>query len=217
MGVTSNKMTMQMNDYRGLSAYEIAVKNGFEGTEVEWLKSLKGDPGADGDFITVNGKRAVDGNVSVNATDIYMQPGLRDETVYDAISARVKKADVINTLDSDATDLPLSAAQGKLLYEKARAKADVTTVSVSLPKSAWVEDGDSDLYSQTASVDGITVDANKTSVIVSPPTDPEMETAYLECEVRARVQGAGTLGFTCSSLPEADLSANVMVVLHGGE
>lgn len=28
---------------RGASAYEIAVKNGFEGTEEEWLESLKGD------------------------------------------------------------------------------------------------------------------------------------------------------------------------------
>ena len=26
----------------GLSAYEVAVKNGFEGSEVEWLESLKG-------------------------------------------------------------------------------------------------------------------------------------------------------------------------------
>ena len=26
----------------GLSAYEVAVKNGFQGTEKEWLESLKG-------------------------------------------------------------------------------------------------------------------------------------------------------------------------------
>lgn len=32
----------------GESAYEIAVKNGFEGSETEWLKSLKGEPGKDG-------------------------------------------------------------------------------------------------------------------------------------------------------------------------
>lgn len=35
----------------GKSAYEIAVENGFEGTEQEWLASLKGpkgDPGKDG-------------------------------------------------------------------------------------------------------------------------------------------------------------------------
>ena len=33
---------------RGLSAYEIAVMNGFGGTEAEWLASLKGDAGLDG-------------------------------------------------------------------------------------------------------------------------------------------------------------------------
>lgn len=33
---------------RGYSAYEIAVQNGFEGTEEEWLASLKGDTGETG-------------------------------------------------------------------------------------------------------------------------------------------------------------------------
>ena len=33
----------------GLSAYEIAVKNGFEGSESEWLDSLKGENGEKGD------------------------------------------------------------------------------------------------------------------------------------------------------------------------
>lgn len=32
-----------------LSAYAIAVKNGFEGTEEEWLASLKGEKGDKGD------------------------------------------------------------------------------------------------------------------------------------------------------------------------
>lgn len=32
----------------GKSAYEIAVDNGFEGTEQEWLESLKGKDGTDG-------------------------------------------------------------------------------------------------------------------------------------------------------------------------
>ena len=36
-------------DMLTISAYGIAVKNGFEGTEAEWLASLKGDPGAKGD------------------------------------------------------------------------------------------------------------------------------------------------------------------------
>ena len=32
-------------DASGRTAYDVAVKNGFEGTEEEWLASLKGDPG----------------------------------------------------------------------------------------------------------------------------------------------------------------------------
>ena len=32
----------------GKSAYEIAVEHGFEGTEEEWLESLKGEPGPPG-------------------------------------------------------------------------------------------------------------------------------------------------------------------------
>jgi len=41
---------------RGYSAYEIAVQNGFEGTEEEWLASLKGDVGQQG----IDGKSAYD-------------------------------------------------------------------------------------------------------------------------------------------------------------
>ena len=33
---------------RGLSAYEVAVKNGFQGTEVQWLASLRGPSGPEG-------------------------------------------------------------------------------------------------------------------------------------------------------------------------
>lgn len=33
------------NGYDGKSAYEVAVKNGFEGSETEWLASLKGSSG----------------------------------------------------------------------------------------------------------------------------------------------------------------------------
>lgn len=36
----------------GKSAYEIAVDNGFDGTEEEWLESLKGKPGDKGDPFT---------------------------------------------------------------------------------------------------------------------------------------------------------------------
>ena len=34
--------------FRGASAYEIAVRAGYSGTEEQWLETLKGDKGADG-------------------------------------------------------------------------------------------------------------------------------------------------------------------------
>lgn len=35
----------RLNEIRGYSAYEVALLNGFEGTEAEWLASLKGEKG----------------------------------------------------------------------------------------------------------------------------------------------------------------------------
>ena len=53
----------------GKSAYEIAVENGFVGTEIEWLESLKGLDGKDG----INGKDGVDGAPGQDGID--GQPG----------------------------------------------------------------------------------------------------------------------------------------------
>lgn len=54
------------NTIHGKSAYEIAVIHGFDGTEEEWLESLKGADGKDGaagkDGIDgANGKDGIDG------------------------------------------------------------------------------------------------------------------------------------------------------------
>jgi hypothetical protein len=43
---------------RGLSAYEIAVIHGFEGTEEEWLASI-GSPGSGGTKVVVEGERLI--------------------------------------------------------------------------------------------------------------------------------------------------------------
>lgn len=52
----------------GLSAYEIALKNGFEGTEEEWLESLKGEDGKDG-APGANGKDGADGKDGKDGVD----------------------------------------------------------------------------------------------------------------------------------------------------
>jgi|SRR5690625_697309 len=60
----------------GESAYEIAVRNGFEGTEQEWLESLKGEKGANGqdgsdgaDGVSVVGATSDDTNIIFELSD----------------------------------------------------------------------------------------------------------------------------------------------------
>ena len=49
----------------GKSAYEVAVKNGFEGTEQEWLESLKGERGESGVYLG-SGDMPEDCNVQID-------------------------------------------------------------------------------------------------------------------------------------------------------
>ena len=57
-----------VNGIDGKSAYEIAVANGFIGTESEWLESLKGSDGRDG-ADGLPGKDGIDGEPGVDGTD----------------------------------------------------------------------------------------------------------------------------------------------------
>ena len=63
---------------QGKSAYEVAVLNGFKGTEAEWLASLKGKPGKDGQpgRDGVDGK---DGTVSFEELTDEQRESLRGE------------------------------------------------------------------------------------------------------------------------------------------
>ncbi len=58
----------------GLSAYEIAVSEGFEGTEAEWLASLKGEPGQDG-LPGRDGEPGVPGEDGLSAYEVAVNQG----------------------------------------------------------------------------------------------------------------------------------------------
>lgn len=58
----------------GKSAYEIAVANGFIGTESEWLESLKGAPGQDGSP-GADGQPGTDGTNGKSAYEIAVENG----------------------------------------------------------------------------------------------------------------------------------------------
>ncbi len=54
---------------RGKSAYEIAVDNGFKGSETDWLESLRGESGQNG----LDGKDGVNFNEGYTVTDLYRE------------------------------------------------------------------------------------------------------------------------------------------------
>jgi hypothetical protein len=58
---------------KGLSAFEVAKKNGFVGNEVEWLRSLKGPPGSSG-FSTVATNPAASGIPQLLADPVSPEP-----------------------------------------------------------------------------------------------------------------------------------------------
>lgn len=66
------RLDMQLNSYRGYSAYELAVLNGFEGTVEEWLESLHG---TNGQTTSVNGVQQENGNVNLTGADIPVSSG----------------------------------------------------------------------------------------------------------------------------------------------
>lgn len=63
----ANGINMSVSTWRGYSAYELAVRNGYEGTESEWLASLQG---ADGVTTAVNGVEQQDGVITLTGGDI---------------------------------------------------------------------------------------------------------------------------------------------------
>ena len=91
----------------GLSAYELAVENGFTGTLAEWLASLKGKDGENG----VDGKNGVNGSDGKSAYIIAVEHGFSGtETEW---LESLKGAD-----GSDADDMDLSGYATKAELQK---------------------------------------------------------------------------------------------------
>jgi len=97
----------------GLSAYEIAVNNGFIGSESDWLLSLKGADGIDG----TNGSDGIDGIDGTNGSDglsayeIAVDDGyVGDETSWLASLVGADGTDGVDGSDANVTTVNIKAA-----------------------------------------------------------------------------------------------------------
>ena len=204
----SNTIKVQLQNWRGYSAYEVAVQNGFRGTQLEWLESLAGGKIQ----VTVNGKVLdADGDIKLYAGDIPMAEGTLN-TVGTFLAKTVTDERIEDSLTSENATKVLSAAQGRVL---AQTKAEVLLQEVTLSVASWTYDEETKLYGQTAAVEGLTENKAKTAAVVAPATGRENEEAYVDAAVRASAQGDGMLVFTATDAPAEDLTVSVMVVILG--
>ena len=102
---------------KGLSAYEIAVVNGFKGTEEEWIAALKGDKGNAG-APGENGKNGLNGENGKNGTSCTVEP-LATKDGYKVICAGDSVGVVLNGLNGTNGTNGTNGENGLSAYESA--------------------------------------------------------------------------------------------------
>ncbi len=98
----------------GLSAYELAVQNGFTGTLTEWLESLKGADGING----INGKNGIDGKDGLSAYEIAVKNGF--------VGTEFEWFDSLKGENGTELDLSKYVTQTALIYLQDSLKRDIS-------------------------------------------------------------------------------------------
>lgn len=143
-GVKGDTGATGANGQDGKSAYQIAIDNGFVGTQSEWLASLKGDKGdtgASGANITASEVltklKTVDGQNS--GLDADMLDG-HDTTYFATATQLAGKADAAHTHSQYATNDDVEALEtevaGKANSTHSHAQSDITGLATALGNKA---------------------------------------------------------------------------------
>ena len=107
-GVRITNVDGQQVQARGLSAYEIAVLNGFSGTELEWLQSLKGEPGVTEVQITTQ-KRDISFTLKANSWNKYGGPPYRQDVIINGITKSMNpRVDIVISEDLSTGKMELN-------------------------------------------------------------------------------------------------------------
>ena len=158
---------------RGYSAYEVAVQNGFVGTEQEWLDSLVGPEGQLGPEGKSAYQIAVD-NGFIGTEEEWVHDFLTPDGYYtmeeinSIVSGQLKTSDVINNLDSNDTDKPLSAKQGKTLNDRINtvdSKASANTLNLNSEIAARIAADDNLIQQITGLGSGAPIPVASTSAM----------------------------------------------------
>ncbi len=172
---------------RGLSAYEIAVKNGFVGTEAEWLEYLRGDDGKDG----TNGMNGVDGMDGADGRAI---------TINDIYDAAVNEGYTGTFLDFLKEYLSMEEAPDDTIAVSKALRSAVTIISNFTTKEQYFD-------MNTASFDYREVEYSSGGAGVIYKMDNNGN-AYIITNFHVI--------YDANSLQENNVSENIEVFLYGG-
>ena len=89
------------------------------------------------------------------------------------------------------------------IYDIKDVTARPLSTTVTLTASGW----DADALTQTVSVTGATA----TNVKMVAPNEANVD-EYATCGVKATGEAAGTVTFTCATVPEVDLLVNIAIL-----
>lgn len=92
-----------------VNAYEIAVKNGFKGTEEEWLKSLEVNPERIQQYVN---EYMEEHPIATDTTLTISGQAADAKAVGDALKKKVDSTDIVDNLNTSDEKRPLSAKQG---------------------------------------------------------------------------------------------------------
>lgn len=174
------------------TAYSIALAHGFEGTEAEWLASLKGDPGNTGP----QGATGPQGPAGASAFDQAKAAGYTGtETAFGAALSGLPP-------HLSDTDLHISTSERAAWNAKA-AKPTVRTLTLST--AGW----DSTAKTQTVTCSGVSAD--ETTQLITPTPALASQTAYYEAGILCTGQASNSLTFTATTVPAENLTVYVVI------
>ncbi len=124
-----------LNGNDGKSAYDIAVKNGFHGTEEEWLSSLKGDRGLQGEQGiqgiqgTAGPTGAVDGNTPIEFTESQDLSAIESGESISTIFGKLKKLTGAMLIGAGSTLLGQNLTAARALVSDVNGKIGASTIT----------------------------------------------------------------------------------------
>lgn len=205
----SNQVKVELENWRGYSAYEVAVKNGFNGTEKEWLEHLNG-----GITVTVNNKvSGTDGNIEVLASDILLveEGQITVKKKLDDLQAeKFDSAKIVNNLTTEDEGYVLDARQG----EKLKAAIDNLThaLKAKLLQNGW---SDTEPYMQTLEAPGV-LESDEPIIDVDTSGATTMDEMESLNEAWSMILGAtaseNTVIVAFSDVPDIDIPIKIKVV-----